>query len=160
MPKQALSIDLKGVKELEIALEALGKDVATRIGRKAVRDPAKVLQEALVLSAPYRPGTREKSNGRYGHLRDNLKVVSVRAKKPGLLLYRVSTGDAFWGNFLERGTVTITPRPWMRPTVDRETDNIVSLQIETLTLGIDRAAKRLARKAAKYGAVMPNGRNR
>jgi HK97 gp10 family phage protein len=138
---------LKGARELEQALEALGKQTATRIGRKAVRDSAKHLQASLILTAPYRPAARPKRSGQYGHLRDNLKVVTVRAKKPGLLLYRVSTGDAFWGNFLEFGTVNLAPRPWMRPAVDREKTAIVTMQIRTLGDGIDKAARRAARKA-------------
>lgn len=147
MPKSAMRMELKGARELEQALEALGKQTATRIGRKAVRDSAKHLQASLILTAPYRPGARPKRSGQYGHLRDNLKVVTVRAKKPGLLLYRVSTGDAFWGNFLEFGTVNLAPRPWMRPAVDREKTAIVNMQIRTLGDGIDKAARRAARKA-------------
>lgn len=147
MPKSTTRLELKGARELERALDALGKQTATRLGRKAVRDSAKHLQASLVLTAPYLPGLRAKRSGQYGHLRDNLTVVTVRVKKPGLLLYRVSTGDAFWGNLVERGTVKMPPQPWMSPTVDREKDTIVGMQIRTLGDGIKRAAQRAARKA-------------
>jgi HK97 gp10 family phage protein len=149
---------LEGAKDLERVLGALGKDVATRIGRKAVRDPAQVLATVLRLTAPYRPGRRDRPNGAdYGHLRDNLKVVSVRAKKPGLLLYRVTTGDAFWGNFLEFGTVNMPARPWMRPQVDAMKGEIVDIQVSTLSLGIERAAKKQARRFAAVNATGRNG---
>lgn len=147
MAKSMMRMELQGARELERALEDLGKQVATRIGRKAVRDSAQLLQAALILQAPYLPGLRPKRSAQYGHLRDNLKVVTVRAKKPGLLLYRVSTGDAFWGNFLEFGTVSLTARPWMSPTVDREKTAIVNKQVEALGVGIEKAARRAARKA-------------
>lgn len=149
MPKQTVSLKLHGAKELEAALADLGKQVATRIGRKAVRDSARLLQRAMIEQAPYRPGERAGRSGQYGHLRDNLKVKAVKAQKPGLLLYRVTTGDAFWGNFLEFGTVRMAARPWARPTVDAQKGNIVDLQIGTLSLGIERAAKRAARKGVK-----------
>lgn len=146
MPRSPLTFDLEGGAELERVLLGLGKKVATRIGRKAVRDPTKMLQGKLTLVAPFLAGDRQGRSGRYGHLRDNLKVVSVRARTPGLLLYRVSTGDAFWGNFLEFGTVNIRAQPWMRPTVDRETSHIITMQIQVLKTGIEREARRAARR--------------
>lgn len=157
MARSTISVDLAGAKELEAALDNLGKAVATRIGRKAVRDPANLLKVVLTLTAPYLPGRRDHRGRYYGHLRDNLKVVSVKAKKPGLILYRVSTGDAFWGNFLERGTVKMSAKPWMRPTVDRMTGEIVDLQISTIKTGIEFQARKAARRAR---SVKPNGRNR
>jgi HK97 gp10 family phage protein len=149
MPRSALSLDLEGGPELERALLALGKKVATRIGRKAVRDPTRFLQAEMTLVAPYLEGARPGRSGQYGHLRDNLKVVSVRSKAPGLLLYRVTTGNAFWGNFLEFGTVNIAAQPWMRPTVDRNTSRIITMQIQVLKTGIEQEAKREARRRAR-----------
>lgn len=147
MARNAISIDLQGLKELESALLALDRQVSARIGRKAVRDSAQLLRAVLAVSAPYRPGSRRKRGRDDGHLREILKVVSVRAKKPGLILYRVSTGDAFWGNFLELGTVKMNPRPWMRPTVEAMKGELVAEQVAILKTGIDRAAKRAARGA-------------
>jgi len=147
VPKSAITFDVKGLKELDTQLRQLDGKVATRIGRKAVRDPANLLRTVLSLTAPYRTGRRLKGGQDWGHLRDNLKVVSVKARKRGLILYRVSTGDAFWGNFLELGTVAMSPRPWMRPQVDALTPEIVTMQIDTLRLGITREAKKAARAA-------------
>lgn len=152
MPREVLSIDLKGAAELDRALGELGKQVATRIGRKAVKDPTDLLATVLRLTAPYLPGVHLKRGKNYGHLRENLKVKPLKAKKPGLILYRVSTGDAFWGNFLELGTVKMAAQPWMRPTVDGMKGEIVDLQISTLSLGITRAMK-------KRGPVNATGRN-
>ena len=155
--KNTFRLELKGVEDLRRGLAELDQAVAKRIGRKAARDPAVVLRAVLAVTAPYRPGRRMRPGGAdYGHLRDNLKVVSVRAKKPGLFLYRVSTGDAFWGNFLELGTVRMAARPWMLPTVEGMKGEIVDLQISTIRSGIETQAKKMARRR---GAVMANGRN-
>ncbi len=154
-----MRLELHGGTDLEAALAALGKDVATRTGQRAVRNSSTALREELVATAPFRPGRRMRPGGAdYGHLRDNLKVRKVRAKKPGLVLYRVSTGDAFWGNFLEFGTVNMAARPWMRPTVDRMKGKLVEIMFDTLKRGIERAAKRLVKRPAA-GGVLPNGRN-
>lgn len=156
MPKNTVSIDLDGMKELEAALLQMDKAVAGRIGRKAVREPALVLRTVLSLTAPYLPGRRDHRGVSYGHLRDNLKVVSVRARKPGMILYRVSTGDAFWGNFLELGTAHMPAHPWMRPQVDKMTGEIVATKVNVLRDGIEKQAKKQAKQAAM---VLPNGRN-
>lgn len=159
---------LEGAKELDAALAALDREVATKLGAKAVRTSASELHGALVEAAPYLPGDRVKqwkrSNGtvaqaNYGHLRDNLKVRKVpksKLRKPHFILYQVSTGNAFWGNFLEFGTRYILPRPWMKPVFDRLKGKLLEIMTDTLRLGIDRVAKRAARKAR---AMLPNGRN-
>ncbi len=160
--------ELKGAKELDAALVALDREVATRLGTTAVRTSTKELHGALIEAAPYLPGDRVKqwkrSNGtvakaNYGHLRDNLKVRKVpksKLRKPHFILYQVSTGNAFWGNFLEFGTRYILPRPWMKPVFDRLRDRLLDIMTDTLRVGIDRVAKRAARKAR---AMLPNGRN-
>nr|AGU09814.1 Bacteriophage protein of unknown function DUF646 [uncultured organism] len=153
MPKNTISIDLAGMKELETALLGLDKAVAGRIGRKAVREPALVLRTVLSLTAPYLPGRRDHRGVSYGHLRENLKVVSVRARKPGMILYRVSTGDAFWGNFLELGTAKMPAQPWMRPQVDKMTGEIIATKVKVLSDGIAAQAKKQAKRAA---ALLPD----
>ena len=148
MAKSTISIDLAGLKEFETALLGMDKAVAGRIGRKAVREPALVLRTVLSLTAPYLPGRRDHRGVSYGHLRDNLKVVSVRARTPGMILYRVSTGDAFWGNFLELGTANMPAQPWMRPQVDRMTGEIIATEVRVLKAGIEAQAKKQAKRAA------------
>lgn len=152
---------IEGVAELKAALEELGEVVATKIGVKANRDSATQLMKVLAEAAPYDATHRKKywkrKNGTvatayYGHLRDAIRVRKVKAQNANTIVHLVSTGDAFWGNFQEFGTVRMPARPWWRPAVDVVYSRILSIQISGLSDGIEREAKRIARKNRVRGA--------
>lgn len=167
MPKQRYAgarSRMEGAAELSAALAALGAEVATKIGRQAVRASAVELRDELVEGAPLGPGGKKYwrlKNGDvrsrdYGHLRDNIRVRAVRSRKQNHIVYEVTTGRAFWGTFLEFGTVSMRPHPWFRPILDRLHNRLFDVQADLLRTGIEKAAKRLARRSR---AVLPNGRN-
>jgi HK97 gp10 family phage protein len=108
---------MEGLVELKAALEALGTEVATKVGVKANRDAAKVLRDKLKQAAPFLE-SGSKMAEQYGHLRDNIKVGRRKAYNQGTIVHVVSTGKAFWGMFLEFGTVKMSPKPWYRPVFD------------------------------------------
>jgi HK97 gp10 family phage protein len=143
---------VEGAKELDEALAELDKQVATRLGMTAVRASGLEGKRMMIEAAPYRPGERLHRGRDYGHLRDNIRVRKSRSQKPNYVVYEITTGRAFWGNFLEFGTVKMSPRPWARPTVDRMPGPLVTIQIDVLRRGIER----IAAKAAK-GKLQPNG---
>lgn len=150
-------VEIEGLEELKASLEALGTEVATKIGVNANRDAAKDLLDILQQAAPYQPGSTKKywktkggvTTADYGHLRDNLKVSREKARKQGHIVHRVSTGKAFWGSFLEYGTVNMAPRPWMRPAVEATRGYLLQIQQRGLKNGIEKATKRLARIAKR-----------
>lgn len=154
--------ELGGMDDLRKALEELGSEVATKLGKQAVRDSAVYLQGKMVAAAPHRPGVQLKYYGRkrgriarnYGDLRDNIKVRLAKSRKVTAVSYTVSTGQAFWGYFLEFGTVRMAAQPWMRPTFDAAVNVCVDLQIDRLRAGIARVAKKNANKAP-----LANGRS-
>jgi HK97 gp10 family phage protein len=131
---------MEGGRELDAALAELGTDVATRIGVEAVREAAEALQETWQRVAPFDPD--RKAGRSYGHLRANIRVRREGTDNANVIAFRVSTGDAFWGNFLEFGTVKMAARPWARPAVESMKQELVTIQSTVLRAGIEGARKR------------------
>lgn len=159
---------LEGAKELDAQLVALGVEVAGKLGAAATRKAGKALQAELIDAAPYNPkGPTPKvytakdgsvSRTDYGHLRDNLRVRRVKATKPFMIRFQVTTGRGFWGSFLEWGTVRMSAKPWARPTFDRLHAKLMQVVMETLRIGVDRAARRAARGTRpRRGRIGHNG---
>jgi HK97 gp10 family phage protein len=133
-------VKVEGVSELKAAFEQLGVEVSTRIGVRANREAARLLQSELIQAAPYDPREKKRAKN-YGHLRDNIRIRRQRA--------RVTTGNAFWGNFLEFGTVRMPAQPWFRPIVESLRELLLGKQIGGLRDGIEREAKKAARIARR-----------
>lgn len=153
---------MEGAKELDALLGRIGTEVATELGENAVEASAEYLREEWIKAAPFDPRRKpktyitqsgEKITKDYGHLRDNIKVRKVRARKAGAIVYQVTTGRAFWGFFLELGTYKMRARPWARPATERAREQVVSIQFAELKRGIDAAM------AGRSRRVLPNGRN-
>jgi HK97 gp10 family phage protein len=144
-------IMVDGFQELDAQLAAIGATLATEAADEAVHASANLLQAAWTQGAPYREGERSK----YGHLRTNIRVRKVDARKANAVVYAVTTGNAFWGYFLEFGTVAMAPHPWARPIVERLRGEMVTVQIAVLNRKINEAIS----SAPKFGPVSPNGRN-
>lgn len=137
--------NLEGLTELKAALEALGTEVATKVGVKANRKAAIALRDKVKAAAPYLE-TGSKMAEKYGHLRDNIRVGRRKAFKQGMIVHTVNTGRAFWGMFVELGTVKMPPRPWFRPVFEAEADKLIEVQISELNDGIEKAARKLAKQ--------------
>lgn len=155
-------VRLEGAKELDQMLASLGTEVATKIGVAAARASAREARDALIRAAPYDPSYRLKyyrskktgvvRKSYYGHLRDNIRSRRVKARTKGYVGYDVTTGRAFWGYFLEVGTAKMRARPWARPAIARIVGRLMDVQVDVLTRGISKAAKRARR-------MLPNGRS-
>lgn len=165
---QATQVKIEGIKDLKMNLEELGQEVATRIGRRADREAAKLIAESIRRAVPYdatrntgrrwktRKGTTEVD---YGHWRDNIRVRARRARKAHHIVYQVTMGRAFWSYFYEFGTKHQPARPIVRMTFDAYANDALRVQIDTLRSGIEaeakkreRAAKRAARAALRRSA--------
>lgn len=151
------SLKLEGAKELSRALDALGFEVANKIGMAATRAAARALQAEAVATAPRGPGQAKSYRTKkgpvvwrdYGHLYENIRVRREREKKPYTIRFVVTTGKAFWGYFLEVGTAKMPARPWASPLFDRMKYQLLKVMLDTLRTGTKRAAKRLARGPAR-----------
>lgn len=161
MARAPVRLKLEGAAELDARLAALGADVAAKAGVAAVRAASKALQAELIDAAPFNPrgptpkvftakdGSVRRTD--YGHLRDNLRVRREKANKPFMIRFRVTTGRAFWGAFLEWGTVRMGAKPWARPLFDRMHAKLIEVMMGTLAKAVERAAKRQARAVRRAG---------
>lgn len=161
-----ISIDMPGLRELDAQLEALGKVVATTVATKAIKASAEVLQRGWQRGAPFDPRPKpktwtlasgEKRSRDYGHLNQNIRVRPVVPEKQNAVVFKVTTGDAFWGYFQEFGTARHRAHPWARPILENVKSECLRVQIDVLRQGIEAEAGKIARK--RYGPVMANGRN-
>ena len=142
----SLRRDLHGLADLKAALIGLGTEVATKTGVAANRRAAKRLLDRLVAVAPQ--GKKQSpSSKRYGSLRTNLRMRRVKGRTQGRIKHQVSTGNAFWALMYEQGTSRQAARPWMQPAVESISGELVEIQIEELRTGIERAARRLAKRS-------------
>lgn len=132
------SFKLEGAAEWDRQLAALGEKVATEIGRDAVIASAELLRDAWQAGAPYNPDQRGASK-QYGHARDNMRIGPVRNKNVHAIVYRVSTGDAYWLHFYEYGSVHQPARPTFRPINERMRPMLIETQVEKLNEGIEAA---------------------
>jgi HK97 gp10 family phage protein len=139
---------VSGFKELDDQLKALANpQTAYRIGLAAVKASAELLKDAWVAGAPYseRASTTKYWNGGradYGHLRTNITIGPVRAQNVNAVVYKTFTGNAFWGYFLEYGTVRMRPHPWARSIVERLKGEFVNVQREAINAGLEEALAR------------------
>lgn len=147
------TVTIDGLAELDRALAELGPE-ATKVGRTALRATANEVRDAVKAAAPVGTGTTKKTarNKRgdvreydYGRLRDNIRTREVRARRDNSVVMAVTTGNAFWGRFLEYGTRKMTARPFFRPAWDAAQRPALDTLQDKLGAGIERTAKRLAR---------------
>lgn len=151
-----MAVSLDGWEELQTALHKLTEDAAIKSGNSAARAGANYLKARIVENLPVGPGKvklRRNKRGTivvmdYGHLRDNVKVRAARKNARqamnlgGEFEFTISPGAAFWGKFLEFGTVKMPAQPVWRPIFDAETDAIVERVGEVLLRAIKRHARR------------------
>lgn len=147
------TIKIDGLKALDAALaelpKATAKNVLRRVGRKALAP----MVEAARNSAPVKSGA----------LRKSMKVTSRLSKRQASLHRKMFKSDKasvelFAGasnlphaHLLEFGTSKMAPRPFMRPAWDAGNAALLQRIKTDLGIEIEKAAKRLARKAARSG---------
>jgi HK97 gp10 family phage protein len=148
------SFRLDGGKELEQALKQLGPEVATKVGASGLRQATNILRNGLRAAAPVGRGSTKKTwktkagtsnSADYGHLRDNIKTKKQRSRSAHSLRFIVTTGNAFWGKFLEFGTRKMSAKTWFKPAVDRIMPRAAESIVSEVRKAIDRAARKAAR---------------
>ena len=133
----------------------LGEASQFRIIRNAARSGATRLRGALRKNAPRGTGERSINSERFGSLRKNIKMSQIRGGFKFLPYYRVTTGDAFWGGFLDVGTgkfnvdpgprakgagarTHILPTFWFRRTLEQERPQVTQAMIENIRRSLVR----------------------
>lgn len=146
------NVDLSGFRELERALaEDLPRATAKNALRRTAHNSMKRIEDRAKQLAPADDGK----------LRDSITTKNAKAKRQaGSVRFERSSGvevltgptgrqEGGYGAFQEFGTVNMPANPYMRPSVDAEGQNVIDDVRDELTVQIDKAKARIARKAAR-----------
>lgn len=143
----AVEVDIKisGLNEALAILRKMPDRVRTRVLRGAVRAGATVMRRQVRANAP-RGDEPSPASEKYGRLRDNIRIIRLKRGPKTWAGYRVDTGDAYWGYFIEFGTVKMAPRAWFRPAVDTAAEASLARMRDQMGRSIEREAAKLARE--------------
>jgi HK97 gp10 family phage protein len=166
------SVRLEGARELDKALEELPKATGRNVMRRAA---TKALQPVIDTARPLVPQDE-------GSLKESLKVTTRLSKRQAALMrqqYRAegkAAVNVFAGpaalphaHLVEFGTKPryhkksgkfvgqMKPRPFMRPAWDSKKDDVLASFQKIMWGEIEKAAQRLARKAARDAAKAAKG---
>jgi HK97 gp10 family phage protein len=155
-------MEVKGLRELEIALRELPAEVERTVLRQALAAGARVVRDEARARVPVRAeaslkGYKIRRSGFLGQWARATKgrlpgflrasIVSRVVRAGGGLVAKVGwTGDAFYGMFLEFGTSRIAARPFLRPAFEAVKARAVAEIAAKLGPGIEKAAAKLGRR--------------
>lgn len=117
MADDSLEFDIQGFEQMKRLLRELPKKVTRQIVLDASKEAMAPMQNDAVMRAPVRTG----------RLRHNIVLAPKGGQPKGVVALALAVANkAFYGRFLEFGTVKMAARPFMRPAFDanaRETPN-------------------------------------
>jgi HK97 gp10 family phage protein len=155
MAGNPVSIKVQGLRELGERLRALSRDMALKTARGATAAAAGVVRKraqalAPIADAPHPLGRRKGQLVQPGNLRKNIYVRRVPPQQTPftsehLVTVRQGSGkagrDAFYGRFIEFGTVKMRPQPFLRPALASERGKALETMKKRLASGIARFEK-------------------
>lgn len=121
-----INIDTREFKQFEKDLKKLPNNIATRVLQNSVTSAARVGMKEIKAAAPVHTGEQSEMSKQYGTLKSNIKVRRAKPKTGHERSAYISTGNAFWGNFLEYGTRYIPARPWFSLAFERAKDAMLN----------------------------------
>lgn len=141
------TFEFKGGKEFESMLAALPDRVANRVGSAAAAAAARVSRRFIRDAAPVdADAPRSVNSQKYGTLKSNIKVKRDRYPDKNTRSYIVSTGDAFWGYILEKGSRYIAANPWFSRAFESSQSGALAKMSETLSKRLGKEAEKLAKE--------------
>ncbi len=145
-----VTVEVKGLSELQRTLSQLPGKLQERVGVKAVSAAAAVIQAEVKARAPVRShmGAKKRGKGKDAGQRypGNLKKhIGRRRTSPGsgtVISYAVGpTKMAWYGALVEKGTRYAAAHPFMRPAIDAKGMQAIDRFRLTLGAGIEDAVK-------------------
>jgi HK97 gp10 family phage protein len=129
-----LKYKIEGGKELAELLKKLPDKVEKNFMRQAVRAGAAVVVKDARNRVPKRTGNLSKSIGTVSRKTRGGKVgVSIKARQG-----KERENDGFYGRFIERGTVYIAARPFLRPALKNNVPAIISAMAKKLNAALEK----------------------
>jgi HK97 gp10 family phage protein len=146
-----VTTSVKGLAELEAALEQLPEKVARGVLVTAVTQATEAFRQRAIELAPYDPDKKEGM-----HLVDGIRKeirVGSHSVKGAWVHGKVGLHpDVFYGRFIEFGWTSaksghsIAASPFMRPAFDDEKFRALAIISQQLAAGIESAARELHRQ--------------
>lgn len=148
MPRTVVRVE--GLRELETALKELPRATAKNVMKRVLMQAGQPVADKAEAAAPVLSGRLQKSIGIGSRLTRRQKASSP--KQSAVEVY-IGVGQSLpQGVFQEFGTSRNAPQPFMRPAWDALGMQVLD-DIKRLTwVEIEKAAARLARKAARLAA--------
>ncbi len=120
------SVEIVGLKELDMALTELAWPAARRALRKGMRKGANVVRDEA----------RAKARVDTGNLKRKIRTRE-RSEDAGNMQFAVEVPrSAFYGRFLEYGTSKMEAKPFLRPAAENKTEEAVSSMRDALAEAI------------------------
>ena len=134
----AVSFRVEGAAALDRALAQIDDVTQGQVLRRAALAGAEILRDGMVSRAP-----RER-----GDLAAGIRIQALEV--PTGAEADIGPGhDAFYGMFLEFGTVKMAARPFMRPTVDADGPTAVTEAMQVLEREIAREVEKARRAGSR-----------
>lgn len=164
--KRGDAINVQGLSELREQLLELGAETARRAIGRAARKAFLPVLEAAIANAPYDSSPDRKPGD---HLRDSIRITTRKPKRGDAVVVvglRIAKGKAGvagastdaatatdeasrspharW-HFVELGTRNMAAQPFLRPALDSNASQVVSMLKDELAKIIERTLKRRAK---------------
>lgn len=152
MTRSTTRAEVTGLRELGAALQELGQDVSKRIIYNATLRAAKVVARQASVNAPRSEKAHRVGKGgpvvQPGNLAKGIAIKRLKATQTGKAQYEVrwkskKAGDPFYGLFIEFGTVSQAPKPFIRPAFDTSKQQALTELQDTLKRRIALANKKV-----------------
>lgn len=133
-----VTVEIKGLKELEYELSRLGEDITTKVLRQAGREAMAPVLEDMKQHAGY-DATSESE-----HMRDSIKIRTTSRMKDqktlSIMTVRVgpSKAHAMKAKAQEFGTVKQIPNPFIRPALDYNRQFILNTLAAEIRASIEK----------------------
>ncbi len=139
-----VKIRVEGLSDIGRRLQELSRDVATRAARSAVNAGAQTVKRRAQQNVPVATGNLKKNiivrrQRPSEHGLTEQYIVTVRQGKVTKKQAERGLEDAFYGRFVEFGTVKMAARPFLRPAFDGGKEEAVTAMREQLAARIAKA---------------------
>ena len=141
-----MSFKVEGLRELKGQLEALGYELAQKATAQAIRKAFRPVLDAAQARVPVDTGIlRESIKQAVKKLPDSVVTGLRIAPIKGAQKLGRRTLSAHWRwHFVEKGTVKMAAKPFLRPALDANAQAVLRILTEELAKAVKRAAKRKA----------------
>lgn len=131
-----LTVDQRSLDDIIKTLEKINTltqkqvNVAARLGARFIQKKAK--EKA--------PISEDGSHGKpRGFLKKNIKIKAEKSKIKAKKVYRVGIGgEAWYGVFPEYGTKKTRAKPYLRPALDENRNEVTKIILEEIAKGVDK----------------------